>query len=127
MKKILHVLILSFAVFCFSAFAHHAADGIVDEEVYTMIETLIEDTPHADMTLEDLGMGMTEITIVTDTLTSLVNLINDGLLEIVSMVVGDTTTSIDFNSDGSVTTTITVQGYNYEEGWYDERNRHSGD
>lgn len=125
MKKILNVLILSFAVFCFSAFAHHAAEGIVDEETYALIESLVADTPHADMTLEDLGMGMTEITIVTDSLTSLMNLINDGLLEFISRIVGDTSTSIVFNTDGTVTTTITVQGYNYEEGWYDGRNRNS--
>ena len=125
MKKILNVLILSFAVFCFTAFAHHAADGIVDEGTYTMIEELVADTPHADMTLEDLGMGMTEVTIVTDTLTSLMNLIEDGLLEMISRIVGDTTTSIVFNPDGSVTTTIIVQGYNYEEGWGDGRNRNS--
>lgn len=114
MKKFLTVLVMSIAITCMPAFAHHAADGIVDEETYEMIDDLVSDTPHADMTLEDLGSGMTEITIITDTLTALMNLIEDGLLEIISDINGDTSITIEFNEDGTITTTITVQGYNYD-------------
>lgn len=39
-----------------SAFAHHMAADIVDEETYEMIDENVEDTPHADLVLEDIGM-----------------------------------------------------------------------
>lgn len=43
-----------------SAFAHHPAANIVDPEVYAMISENIADTPHADMTLGDMGADMDE-------------------------------------------------------------------
>ena len=36
MKKILNVLILSLAIVCFTANAHHAASDIVDDETYVL-------------------------------------------------------------------------------------------
>ena len=41
-----------------SAFAHHPAADIVDPETYAMISENIADTPHADMTLGDMGSDM---------------------------------------------------------------------
>ena len=38
-----------------SAFAHHPAADIVDPEIYAMIDENVADTPHADLTFDDMG------------------------------------------------------------------------
>jgi len=38
-----------------SAFAHHPAADVVDPEIYSMIDDNVSDTPHADLTFEDMG------------------------------------------------------------------------
>ncbi len=106
MKKFLICVVASIAIASFPAFSHHAAEGMVDEDVYDMIDSLIADTPHADMTIDDLGTGMTTITIETQTVTQTENMIDDGLLDYASLLDGDTSVNITFNSDGTTTTTI---------------------
>ena len=73
MKKLLQAALISTAIATFPAFGHHAAEGIVDEEVYAMIDELLVDSAHADMTIEDIAVGMTNdmtvTTITTRTLT----------------------------------------------------------
>jgi hypothetical protein len=91
------------------AFAHHAAESIVDEEVYAMIDEMVADTPHAEMTLEDLGSGMTEMTIETRTPVTMENLLEDGLLTYLSMLDGDVLVEISFGDGSSVLMTITQQ------------------
>lgn len=91
------------------AVAHHAADGIVDEEIYAMIDALVADTPHADMTLDDLGGGMTEIDITTMTVQSVENLVDDGLLTYAAMLDGEVTVEISFVDQRSVSLTILQQ------------------
>jgi hypothetical protein len=97
----------SLAIVSFSCPAHHAAEGIADDEVYEMIDSLLADTPHADMTLEDLGAGMTMITISTQTVTQIENMIDDGLLDYASLLDGQTSVNISFSTDGTTITTIT--------------------
>ncbi len=38
-----------------SAFAHHPAEDIVDPEIFAMIDENVSDTPHADLTFDDMG------------------------------------------------------------------------
>ena len=73
------------------------AEGIVDEEIYEMIDELVADTPHADLTLEDLGGGMTEITITAPSVRALEVMIDDGLLNYSSMLDGEVSATIEFS------------------------------
>ena len=99
---------LALLVICVApAYAHHAAEGIVDEEIYDMIDSLVEDTPHAAMTLDDLGGRMAETTIYVESLTDLEGMITEGLLEYISGLQGDVVMSISFAEDGSVLLTLT--------------------
>jgi len=88
------------------AFAHHPAADIVDPEIYAIIDSMVADTPHADLVFTDMGGGMTEITVSSRTLRTLENLIDDGVLEYASMLDGDVDVAIDFVDNGSVTLTI---------------------
>ena len=109
MKKVLHIAALAAAFTTSSAFAHHPAADIVDEEIYVMIDSMVADTPHADLVFTDMGGGTSEITLTTRTLTSLENMIDDGLLDYASMLDGDVDVGIDFSENGSVTMTITQE------------------
>jgi hypothetical protein len=84
------------------AVAHHAAAGIVDEDIYAMIDALVADTPHGEMTLDDLGGGMTEITIGQVTLVSVERMIEDDLLTYASMLDGAVTVQITFEDPRNV-------------------------
>ena len=84
------------------AVAHHAAAGIVDEDIYAMIDAMVADTPHGEMTLEDLGSGMTEITIDQVTLVSVERMIEDDLLIYASMLDGDVIVQIAFDGPRNV-------------------------
>ncbi|MCO6412763.1 MAG: hypothetical protein J5I92_08470 [Thiogranum sp.] len=106
MKRLLQVTVLGSALTTFSALAHHPAADIVDEEIYAMIDSMVADTPHADLVFADMGGGMTEITLTTRTLTELENMIDDGLLDYASMLDGDVGIDIAFESNGSVTLSI---------------------
>ena len=108
MKKLIRACAASLVLTSSAAFAHHAAQGIVDDEVYEMIDSLIANTPHADMTIDDLVSGMSTVTITTQTVTQTENMIDDGLLDYASMLDGDTSVNITFNDDGTTTTTITT-------------------
>jgi len=107
MRKIVQAAVVTMAVTAVPAFAHHAAADIVDEDVYEMIDSLVADTPHADMTLEDLGTGMTETTLTTPTITGMENMIDDGLLDYAAMLDGQVEVRINFGEDGSASMTVT--------------------
>ena len=50
-----------------SAFAHHPAADIVDPEIYAMIDENVADTPHADLTFDDMGgMGRDDTSPMND-------------------------------------------------------------
>lgn len=55
MKNVLQVAVLTSMLASFSAFAHHPAEGIVDEEIWAMIDENVADTPHADLVFDDMG------------------------------------------------------------------------
>ena len=109
MKKLLQAALFSTAFAALPAFAHHAAEGIVDDEVYAMIDALLADSAHADMSIDDIANGMTETTITTRTISQMENLIDDGLLDYAAML--DAEVNICFADDGSVTMTITQSPY----------------
>ncbi len=88
------------------AVAHHAAAGIVDADIYAMIDELVANTPHGEMTLDDLGSGMTEISIDQVTLVSVERMIEDDLLTYASMLDGDVTVEITFAGPRDVQMTI---------------------
>lgn len=66
--------------------AHHAAQGLAPDEVWAMIDALVADTPHATMTIDDLGGGMVAVTITTQTIRSLESMMDDGLLTYIAML-----------------------------------------
>jgi len=71
MKKLLTAALVSTAVAAFPVFGHHAAEGMVDDEVYERIDTLLMDTPHAEMTVDEIAMGMTDVTTTSITTQSI--------------------------------------------------------
>jgi hypothetical protein len=88
------------------ASAHHAAEGIVDEEIYETIDLMVSDAPHGDLTLDDLGGGMTEMTITTMTPREMENLLEDGLLTYLGMLDGDVSVTIEFDARSGEMTVI---------------------
>jgi hypothetical protein len=106
MRKLFQIATLTTMLAAPAAFAHHMAADIVDPEIYAMIDSLVADTPHADLVFTDMGGGMTEMTITSRNLRTLENLIDDGVLEYAGMLDGDVDVGIDFVEDGSVTMTI---------------------
>ena len=112
MKKLLTAALVSTAMAAFPAFGHHAAEGMVDDEVYEMIDTLLMDTPHAEMTIDDIVVGMTDVTtttITTNSVTSMENMIDDGLLDYAAMLDGEVEVVITFDSTGSGVTLSIIQ------------------
>lgn len=90
-----------------SAYAHHPAADIVDEDIYEQIDNMVADTPHATLTFDEMGGGMTETTITADSLREFEDLVtNDDLLEYVELLDGVVDVSLSFNDDSSVTMTI---------------------
>lgn len=90
------------------ALAHHAAQGIVDDEVWAMIDDLVADTPHATMEITDLGGGMVGITITTRTIRSLENMMDDGLLTYVAMLDNAVELTIAFDEMGGTNASFEV-------------------
>ena len=107
MRKMFQAAAVAMAFTAVPAFAHHMAEDIVDDDVYEMIDSLVADTPHADMTLEDIGTNMTETTLTTRTVTEMENMIDDGLLDYASMLDGQVEVRINFNDDGSTSLSVT--------------------
>ena len=58
MKKIVLTSALFMTFASATAFAHHPAADNVDPEIYAMIDENVSDTPHADLTFDDMGSGM---------------------------------------------------------------------
>ncbi len=52
MRKLLNISAILLFMVSTSVFAHHPAADMVDEDVYTMIDSMVADTPHADMTFD---------------------------------------------------------------------------
>ena len=105
MKKLLQIVVMLMPFTAFQAFAHHPAADMVDAETYEMIDNLVADTPHAEMTVEDFGNDMTTMTLTTSSVSSLENLLDDGVLIYLQTLEGEVDVNISFNEDGSATMT----------------------
>lgn len=101
-KSVLVVAGLLLLAMAGAVIAHHNAAGIVDEDIYAMIDDLVSTTPHGEMTLDDLGSGMTEIVIDQVTMVSVERMIEDDLLIYASMLDGDVTVQITFDGPRNV-------------------------
>lgn len=58
MKKLVITTAIAMAFGSTAAFAHHPAADIVDPEIYAMIDENVADTPHADLTFDDMGSAV---------------------------------------------------------------------
>ncbi|WP_031435192.1 hypothetical protein [Methylomarinum vadi] len=105
MKKLLNFFAILFVLFSTSVLAHHPAEDIVDEDIYAMIDSMVADTPHADLTFEQREDAM-DTTITSESMVQLDNMLEDSLMTYVDMLEGDVSVTIDFNDDRSVTMTI---------------------
>jgi len=56
MKSIVKAALITSLFASFSAFAHHPAEDIVDEDPYEMIDENVADTPHADLDFSSMGL-----------------------------------------------------------------------
>lgn len=107
MKKLITFGTLALSLGAAPAFAHHPAADILDEEIYEMIDSMVADTPHATLDFEEMGAGMTETTITTDSVNDMEDLIDDeNVLDYVQSLDGEVSVGIEFNDDGSVSMTI---------------------
>jgi hypothetical protein len=107
MGKFLQLSALALAITTTNVFAHHPADDIVDADIYAMIDSLVADSPHATMTFDEMGGGMTETSVTADSLEEFQVLIEEqDLLEYVELLDGVVDVSLRFNIDSSVTMTV---------------------
>ena len=107
MKKrfVTAIMLLAFAVT--PVLAHHPAADIVDEDIYAMIDSMVADTPHAEMTFDEMGAGLTETSITFYSVDDLENMIGrENLMEYIERLDGVVEVSIGFNVDGTATLTI---------------------
>jgi len=92
------------------AAAHHGAEGIVSDEIYAAIEANLEDadSPHLDLTSEDLMGGMMiTVTVDADYVDLVLEGISDGLTGSGAMRESSVDVTISpEDSDGLVTITI---------------------
>ena len=61
MKKTLLTSAIFMALTSTATLAHHPAADIVDPEIYAMIDENVADTPHADLTFDDMGRDMDDM------------------------------------------------------------------
>lgn len=110
MKNLQYIAAILILMFSTAVIAHHPAEGIVDDDVYSMIDDMVAETPHADLTFDymDDGDDMDDVTatITTQTIVPLEKLLDDGLLTYIGMLDGDVTVTIYFNEDGTITMTV---------------------
>ena len=102
------IVLSSLLLLCFAmpAWSHHPAADIVDPEIYAMIDSLVADTPHADLVFTDMGMGTTEIEVTAGSIRAMESMIDDGLMDYALTLDGDVAVTIRANADGGVSLTI---------------------
>lgn len=54
-KKIILAAAIAMTFGSCYVFAHHPAEGTVDQDIWDMIDENVEDTPHAELFLDDMG------------------------------------------------------------------------
>jgi len=89
--------------------AHHAAEGIISEDLYDQIEESLEGTPHLDMDLSVVGtdtdmMVVTTITVPTESVDEVVEIIADEMTGSGSMVESSIDITLDVDGDMSTVT-----------------------
>ena len=55
MKGILVLLALAAVLLSGQLYAHHAAEGIISDELWSQIDTMLEGSPHLDLDFDDPG------------------------------------------------------------------------
>ena len=101
MKKCLGIALIGL-LFTLPAYAHHPAEDVVDDDIYTNIDDMVSDTPHADLVVADDMVGDDTITTtITGTLRSAEELVDDGLITEVSNLNGDVYMTIEFEENGN--------------------------
>ena len=84
MKKFLMGSTILFAVFfVLPAWAHHAAEGIVTDEIWQMVDDLLgdADSPHLNLVFDDMGMPLlvTSFEVYTEDVDYYVSAVTIGL------------------------------------------------
>ncbi len=99
-----------------TAAAHHAAEGIVDEEIYAMIDEMIADTPHADLVFDDMPPAMLTADATNDPIKFCITfqsvkwfqyLVDRDLMLYISMLSGSVTAELIFMGNGSMDLSVT--------------------
>jgi hypothetical protein len=75
--------------------AHHMADGMVDEEIYDMIDDIVSGTPHGDFDINEIGDGMMQIDIMSR-VQELDELVAADMFDYVNMLDGEVVMTIAF-------------------------------
>lgn len=102
MKKSLSLTILLLVCVTALVFAHHPAEDMIDEDLYAEIDLMLQDTPHVTI-IDDMTTELTtELTFVTDDTATADDLLDDGLLDDVSLLDGDVTVTITFPDEVEV-------------------------
>jgi hypothetical protein len=60
MKTVITFFSILFLLAVGSAVAHHPPADILDEEIYAIIDSMVENTPHAELDFDDTMTGMVE-------------------------------------------------------------------
>lgn len=107
MKKIFQLSALALLPASSNLYAHHPPTGTADEEIYTMAESPITDTPNAIPGFNERGETITRTSITADSLSMFETLAARGdLNEYIDSLDGVVDTAISLNDDGSVTMTV---------------------
>lgn len=108
-KNVILFVALLLALPC-QALAHHPAADIVDAEIYAMIDAMVADTPHADLTFDDVMGDGDDVTIIeTDTVSTAEALIDEGLLADLSLLDGEVTVTLEFPDDVEMNASAALQ------------------
>ena len=109
MKRFFQFIAVAMVLGLMTAHAHHPTEDLLDGEIYERIDEMVSDTPHADMTFDDMGDGedgATEIVIETRSVRELEILVDDGLFNDAAMLDGEVIMEIIIDENGGVETTI---------------------
>ena len=107
MKKLFQISALALLPASTNLYAHHPPSDTVDDEIYTMTDSFLADTPSTVPDFDDTDGSTTRISITTDSLSMFETLAARGdLLEYIELLGGEVNTDISLNDDGSVTMTV---------------------
>jgi hypothetical protein len=104
-----YVVMLLLVVLAAPVAAHHAAEGIISEDLYDQIEESLEGTPHLDMDLSVVGtdtdmMVVTTVTVPTEDVDEVVEIIADEMTGEGSMMESSIDITLDIDGDMATVT-----------------------